>query len=232
MTKRTLLTAAAATLTLSAASADAATSQRVMFDSQGDRLVGDLYLPDDYQPGDTLPAIVVTGAWTTVKEQMSGRYAAEMADRGYAALAFDFRGWGQSEGAPRQLEDPERKTQDIVAAAAFMATLPQVDAARMGGLGICASAGYMTDASVRSPHIRSLALVAPWLHDAGIVDVVYGGAEAVQSLIETGREAIGETSMIEAASTTNESALMYQVPYYTEADRGAIPEYVNQFNLA
>ncbi|MEM7728383.1 MAG: alpha/beta hydrolase [Pseudomonadota bacterium] len=235
MTKslKTLALAGTAAFSLATA-ADAATHQRVVFESAGERLVGDLYLPDDYEAGDTLPAIVVTGAWTTVKEQMPARYASEMADRGYAALAFDFRGWGQSEGGVRQLEDPERKTQDIVAAARFLATRAEVDPRRMGGLGICASAGYMTDAVARSPQLGSLALVAPWMHDADIVETVYGGPESVQRLIETGRAAAasGEPRMIEAASSTNEDALMYQAPYYVDAARGAIPEYVNRFNLA
>ena len=231
MTK-TLLTTAALAASLAAVPAHAAQSQRVVFESNGERLVGDLYLPDDYQVGDKLPSMVVTGAWTTVKEQMPARYAAEMADRGYAALAFDFRGWGQSEGEPRQLEDPERKTQDIVAAADFLATRPEVDTSRISGLGICASSGYMTDAAARSPRIRSLALVAPWLHNAELVDETYGGAEAVEELINTARMAEGKAKMVEAASMTNEDAVMYEAPYYTEADRGAIPEYVNEFNVA
>ena len=235
MTKTFLATAAMAASIAAptlATPAIAAQSQRVIFESNGERLVGDLYLPDDYAVGNKLPAVVVTGAWTTVKEQMPARYAAELADRGFAALAFDFRGWGQSEGEPRQLEDPERKTEDIAAAAVYMSTLPQVDAGRLGGLGICASAGYMADASARSPHIRSLALVAPWLHDAEIVEATYGGAETVDGLIETGRDAQSKSKMIEAASTTNSDSLMYQAPYYTDTDRGAIPEYVNRFNLA
>ena len=231
MTK-TLLSTAALAATLISTPAFAAQSKRVMFESGGERLVGDLYLPDDYEAGDALPTVLVTGAWTTVKEQMPARYAAELADRGYAALAFDFRGWGQSEGAPRQLEHPERKTQDIVAAAEFLSTRPEVNADKIAGLGICASSGYMADAAARSPHIRTLALVAPWLHNAEIVDATYGGKEQVDTLIKTGREAEGKNKMVPASSSTNENAVMYQVPYYTEKDRGSIPEYVNEFNVA
>ena len=235
---RTALAMTAAATALAFSAADAATSKRVVFTSNGERLVGDLFLPDDYQEGDALPAIVVTGAWTTVKEQMPARYASELADRGYAALAFDFRGWGQSEGEPRQLEHPERKTEDIVAAASFLASRPEVDAARVGGLGICASSGYMADAVARSDAMRSLALVAPWLHDRPLVLQVYGGEEGVGDLIATGREAevayerTGKPVMLEAASATNEDAVMYQAAYYVEPARGAIPEYVNEFNAA
>ena len=206
----------------------------VTFESAGQTLAGALYLPDDYQEGDRLPAVVVTGAWTTVKEQMAGTYAAELADRGYAALAFDFRGWGESPDAVRYLEDPVRKSEDIDAAVTFLASRPEVDGARIAGLGICASAGYMSDVALNNDRVQSLALVAPWLHDRAIVEDTYGGAESVAALIEAGRaaEASAEPVILEAASTTNENAVMYQAPYYTEEDRGLIPEYDNKFNAA
>ena len=208
--------------------------KRVTFESAGQTLVGDLYLPDSYSEGDRLPGVVVTGAWMTVKEQMAGTYAAELADRGYAALAFDFRGWGQSPDEVRFLEDPARKTEDINAAVNFLAKRPEVDSARIAGLGVCASAGYMSDAALQNANIKSLTLVAPWLHDADIVDAVYGGEEGVSGLIGIGREAAqsNEPVIVEAASLTNENAVMYQAPYYTETDRGLIPEFDNQFNVA
>jgi hypothetical protein len=235
---KALLLSAALAAAASFSPAEAAMSKRVVFESNGQRLVGDLYLPDGHKAGDRLPAIVVTGAWTTVKEQMAGRYAAEMADRGYAALSFDFTGWGQSEGARRQLESPAVKTADILAAARYLATRPEVDPGRIGGLGICASAGYMADAVARSPHLRSLALVAPWLHDRGIVNDVYGGESGVGALLRASRDAearferSGELVTVPAASTSDKSAVMRQAPYYTDPGRGLIPEYVNRFNLA
>lgn len=234
-----LATAIAATLQLSLANdAEAARVREVTFESNSQTLVGDLYLPDEYREGEKLPGVVVTGAWTTVKEQIPATYAESLADRGYAVLAFDFRNWGESGGNERQLEDPTNKTQDIIAAANYLTTLPEVDVDRIAGLGICASAGYMADAAVQSEDIKSIALVAPWLHNQEIVNEVYGGEESVQNLIQTSQKAqvkyetTGELSLVPAASMTDENAVMYQAPYYTEADRGAIPEYVNEFNLA
>ncbi|MGD1809378.1 hypothetical protein ACP6PL_28630 [Dapis sp. BLCC M126] len=96
----------------------------------------------------------------------------------------------------------------------------------------------MADAAVQSEDIKAIALVAPWLHNREIINEVYGGAESVQSLIATSQkaqakyQATGELSLIPADSTTDEKALMYQAPYYTEPARGMIPEYVNAFNLA
>lgn len=211
--------------------------RRVSFENEGATLAGALYLPADHREGEKLAGVVVTGAWTAIKEQMPGRYAREMAERGFIALAFDYRGWGQSEGAVRFKEDPAAKTSDIAAAAAFMASLPEVDANRINGLGICASAGYTTAAATGNPNFASIALVAPWLHNRQLVEEIYGGAEGVAKLIETSRKAEeaerqGRPQVITAASSTDQSALMYQIPYYTETDRGLIRQYDNRFNLS
>ena len=231
---KTFLATTAVAVTLISHSAESATKKRVSFESAGQTLAGDLYLPDTYKQGEKVPGVVVTGAWTSVKEQMPGRYAAELAKRGYAALTFDFRGWGQSPDAVPFLEDPARKTEDIDAALDYLANRPEIDSTRIAGLGICASAGYMSDAALQNAKVKSLALVAPWLHDGEIVEAVYGGAQGVSGLIQTGRDAAqaDEPVIIEAASTTNENALMYRAPYYTETDRGLIPEYDNKFNVA
>jgi fermentation-respiration switch protein FrsA (DUF1100 family) len=221
----------------SAAFASDIQTREVSFQNEGSTLVGTLYLPAEYEPGEKLPGVIVTGAWTSIKEQMSGLYAKEMAERGFAALAFDFRGWGQSGGDIRFKEDPAAKTADIVAAASFMATRPEIDAAKISGLGICASAGYMAAAASGNPDFTSVSLVAPWLHNAEIVEQVYGGPEGVANLIATSREAVkaernGQPQVVIAASMTDQKSVMYRIPYYTEADRGQIPEYDNRFNLA
>ncbi len=229
---KNVLTTTALLFTLISTTAEAAMKKSVSFQSQGQTLAGDLYLPDDYVPGTKLPAIVVTGSWTSVKDQMPGLYASKLADRGYAALAFDFRGWGKSPDAVQYLEDPVRKTEDINAAIDYLVRLPEVDSARIGGLGICASAGYMSGAAEQNSHLKSLALVAPWLHNAAIVEEVYGGKEGVAALIQVSRDAAASDSpvILEAASTTNKDAVMFGAPYYTETDRGFIPEYDNKFN--
>ncbi|MEO0909834.1 MAG: alpha/beta hydrolase, partial [Pseudomonadota bacterium] len=102
------------------------TSRSVEFESNGNLLKGILFLPANSD--NPLPAVIVTGAWTTVKEQMPGTYARELAARGFVSLAFDFTGWGKSEGSPRYVEDPVVKTTDIHAAAEYLATLDEVDA--------------------------------------------------------------------------------------------------------
>lgn len=191
------IAAAASMLFAGAALAAEVQTRKVSFDNEGVALIGTLYLPADYRPGEKRPGVLVTGAWTSVKEQMSGLYAREMAERGYVSLAFDFRGWGESGGTARFKEDPAAKTSDIVAAGRFMASLPDVDAVKISGLGICASAGYMAQAASTNANFASVALVAPWLHDARIVEQVYGGPEGVAAHCDIarvrGRRAQGPT---------------------------------------
>ena len=59
------------------------------------------------------PTVVVTGSWLTVKEQMPHTYAVRLAELGVTAFTFDFTGFGQSGGAPRQVELPARKIAGI-----------------------------------------------------------------------------------------------------------------------
>src|SRR4028119_2345147 len=113
---------------------------KVHFFSQGSALVGELHLPR--ATTGRAPAVVIAASWLTVKEQMPARYAPLLAAQGLAALSFDFRGFGASEGAPREVESPWSKAEDLLNAAAFLRTLPGVDPERIGILGICASAGY------------------------------------------------------------------------------------------
>lgn len=206
--------------------------RRISFDSKGITLRGVLYLPKQGQP--PLPGVLVAGAWTTVKEQMAGTYARELAAQGFAALAFDFTGWGESSGEIRFKEDPATKTADILAAAKYMATLPEVDANNISGVGICASSGYMAAAVADSNELKKLALVAAWLHTPEMAEQIYGGPESVAKLIQASRDAekSDKQQFVVAASATDSSSLMYQAPYYTEEDRGLIKAYDNKFNLS
>ena len=73
-------------------SAEAYQTKSVQFEIHGTQLMGTLYLPYGLKKDQKVPAVVVTGAWTTVQEQMPKTYAIELAKRGYGALTFDFRG--------------------------------------------------------------------------------------------------------------------------------------------
>ncbi|MFL9451772.1 MULTISPECIES: alpha/beta hydrolase [Nostocales] len=209
---------------------------RVTFQSEGETLVGNLYLPASYKAGDKLPAAIVAGSWTTVKEQMPSIYARKLAEQGFAALAFDFRTFGESGGKIRSFESPTAKIVDIKNAVSFLQTVDAVDRNRIAGLGVCASAGYMAVATATDSRIKSFVAVAPWIHDAAIVNTIYGGEKAVREKIKIAQAArtklqqTGQVDYVPAASATNGAAAMYgNIDYYLNPKRGAIPQWANKF---
>lgn len=212
--------------------------KKVTFDSHGKKLKGNLYLPSGYDGKSKKPAVVVTGSWTTVKEQMAKTYAQELTKKGFVTLIFDFRGWGESSGDERYLEDPTRKTQDIIEAVNFLSKRGEVDQDKIAGVGICASSGYMVKAFTETKKLKTIALVAPWLHNRRIVNKVYKGKKSVDRLIKIAKIAekefkkTGKLQTVTAASKTDKNALMYNYPYYTDENRGLIKEYDNKFNVA
>lgn len=210
---------------------------KVRFHSQGAALLGELQMPSE--PNRGLPGVVVTGSWLTVKEQMPARYAALLRERGFAALTFDFKNFGASEGSPREVESPWSKAEDIVNAAAFLRSTPGIDPERVSILAVCASAGYAALALTAGARFSSAAFVAPWLHDAEIVRSLYGGDAAVRERMEAAEEAraayarSGDVAYVPAVSNADPSAAMYApgdvFDYYLNPARGAVPTWGARF---
>ncbi|MCH4886906.1 alpha/beta hydrolase [Acidaminobacter sp. JC074] len=206
--------------------------KKVSFDSKGKNLVGNLYLPEDYDASRTYTGVVVTGSWTTVKEQMAGGYAKRFADNGFIALAYDPRGYGESEGDIMYFESPDMKIEDVKSAVTFISSLSEVN--EVVAFGVCAGAGYTLVAASQDDRIKKVATAASWIHDEEAVRLFYGGEEGVQDKISKARKAkekyseTGKIDYIETISTTNEGAAMYgPYDYYLNPERGGIKEWSN-----
>jgi uncharacterized protein len=205
----------------------------VVFHSQGVPLVG-RFLRNSEQASPRAPLVVCMGSWLTVKEQMAMTYARRLAELGYAAFVFDFSGFGESQGQPRQAELPARKIQDIFAAVEFASTLSFVDPERIGCLGICASAQYALAALARGLRVRSFASVAGWYHDPGSIAPFYGGASGValrlgRARAALGRQLAGETVLAPAYAENDDRAGMhFRLDYYARPERGALPQWRNE----
>ena len=91
----------------------------------------------------------MSGPFGAVKEQASGLYAQTMAERGFLTLAFDPSYTGESGGEPRNVASPDINTEDFSAAVDFLTALPNVDAERIGIIGICGRRRKIGRASCR-----------------------------------------------------------------------------------
>ncbi len=120
----------------------------------GIELTGDLYLPKG-KINQPLPAIAVSGPFGAVKEQASGLYAQTMAENGFIALAFDPSFTGESGGHPRHVASPDINTEDFSAAVDYLTTLPQVDADKIGIIGICGFGGMGLNAAAMDTRIKA-----------------------------------------------------------------------------
>lgn len=124
----------------------------------GIELTGDLYTPKD-KKGDKLPAIAVSGPFGAVKEQVSGRYAQTMAERGFITLAFDPSYTGESGGEPRDVASPDINTEDFSAAVDYLSSLKDVNPERIGIIGICGFGGFGLNAAAIDTRIKGTVTV-------------------------------------------------------------------------
>jgi fermentation-respiration switch protein FrsA (DUF1100 family) len=181
------------------------------------------------------PAVIVTGSWLTVKEQMPHTYAQLLAARGYTVLTFDFAGFGESGGSPRQAEIPARKIADIASAADYISTMSFVRQGAVGHLAICASAQYALRAIAEGAPINSFVSVAGWYHDTPSVAPFYGGLDGVNERITRAGDALdeyvrsGDVRMVPAYENGNDRAgMFFELEYYGKAERGAVQEWRNE----
>ncbi|MEM8730116.1 MAG: alpha/beta hydrolase [Pseudomonadota bacterium] len=204
--------------------------KRIRFDVDGDTLVGDLHLPEGDGPH---PGVITGGPMTSVKEQVTGTYAKALADRGIAALAIDHRYYGESGGTPRQYEHYPSKIADLRAALAALATQPEVNAARLGAVGICLGSGYLAHAIRDHPNIKAFAAIAGYYRDVPAMKAADpdGFAQKVAEghAARTQFERTGLVQTIPAVALDRDAAMMIQSTHDYYAGRAAHPNYTNAF---
>lgn len=203
--------------------------ERIHFTLDGDTIVGDLHLPDTPGPQ---PAVVVAGPMTSVKEQVTGVYAAALAQRGIAALAIDHRGYGESGGHPRQYEHHGRKVADLHAA--IDALKARSDVASVGLAGICLGCGYAAHAAATRSDLTALGLVVGYYRDPGAMRA--SDPEGFDARVAQGRaarehfEATGDVQTIPAVAIEGDAAMQTAELFnYYGTPRAGVPNYVNAF---
>ena len=136
--------------------------RKVTFETQyGLTLAADLFTPQDAKG--KLAAIAVCGPFGATKEQSSGLYAMKMAERGFVTIAFDPSYTGESSGEPRRTASPDINTEDFMAAVDFLSNQENVDAGKIGIIGICGWGGIALNAAAADTRIK--ATVASTMYD-------------------------------------------------------------------
>ena len=136
--------------------------RKVTFETQyGLTLAADLFTPQDAKG--KLAAIAVSGPFGATKEQSSGLYAMKMAERGFVTIAFDPSYTGESSGEPRRTASPDINTEDFMAAVDFLSNQEDVDAGKIGIIGICGWGGIALNAAAADTRIK--ATVASTMYD-------------------------------------------------------------------
>ncbi|CAK1367853.1 unnamed protein product [Cercospora beticola] len=154
-----------------------------------------LYLPKEYNGDNKYPSVVVGGSMASVKEQMSGTYASQLAENGIIAMAIDYTNWGESTGAERQVENPVQKAADLSSAVSFLSG--RADVAGTALLGVCTSGGNILYTAAEDTRVRALVSVAdfsrkprcfqPYLEQMGLKAVKSLAVKLVSSFREPER---------------------------------------------
>lgn len=134
------------------------TQRDVEFTSGGETVRGDLLLPEGDGP---FPIVVMAGGWCYVKELRQPQYAQEFIKRGFAALIFDYRRMGASDGQPRQHIEPWDQIEDYKNAITHVSNLPEIDAGRIGIWGISYSGGHVLIVAATDPRVKSVVSNVP-----------------------------------------------------------------------
>ncbi|CRK55971.1 hypothetical protein [Alloactinosynnema sp. L-07] len=129
-------------------------TERIEFNSADVPLVGTLRVADN-----PIGAVALSGPFTGVKEQVVGRYGDRLAEAGITTFAIDHRGFGES-GGRRGHEDSQGKLADLRAAVDVLAARPDVDADRIGLVGVCLGGGYVVRAAATDPRVKAVAGIA------------------------------------------------------------------------
>ncbi|MCG7584322.1 alpha/beta hydrolase [Photobacterium sp. OFAV2-7] len=216
----------------------------ITYISDGEKVAANIYLPDNYQTGTKYPAIIVTPPVSGIKEQTAGLYAEKLSQKGYITMAFDPRGFGESEGE-EVLLSAYKVSDDIRNGISFLSTLEQVDTGNTYSLGICAGAGFAAYEAAFDSRVKAMAVVSPFLTTKDeILEQVGGNTKALREHVLPGG-AIGNNSYY----TTGKAPTVHVTPvteqeitnarpvplgmrdYYLEGKPGYHPRWKNALSL-
>jgi len=216
---------------------------KVFYDSDGKKLAGLLYIPQGYKKGDRKPALVVTRPACGVKEQTAGHYAKKLSEKGFVALAFDPKGYGESEGRTR-VEDAFSIISDTKNSITYLSGLDEVDADNVFNVGICMGSAYGTTTSAEDLRIKGTAVISPILTNPEDMAKAYGGKVILASMLYGSKPLIWFLNLLRIQMYVPLAPIKWSdklypatpmqklaVEYYGPGMPGDVPNWVNKINF-
>lgn len=202
---------------------DKVTRQKVTFKNRyGITLTGDLYVPKN--AGNNLSAIALSGPFGAVKEQSSGLYANQMAERGFVALAFDPSYTGESGGEPRAVASPDINTEDFSAAIDFLGIQKNVERNKIGIIGICGFGGFALNATAIDKRVKAVAVTS--MYDMSrVMSKGYNDAMTLEQRTQT-LEQLGEQRWKDTEAGTFHAGTTLNA----EKLKGDEPQFVKEYH--
>ncbi len=134
------------------------------------------------------PCVVMAHGFGGTRDTALLGYAEGFATAGIDVLLFDYRGFGDSDGAPRQLVSFRRQRADYHAAIAAARKLPGVDPERIILWGTSYSGGHVVPVAVRDGRIAAALSLTPAMDGLAALLAIarHGGPRRLLPLITNG----------------------------------------------
>jgi dienelactone hydrolase len=133
-------------------------TEKVEYYSDGIRLEGLLHFPDEMRQGERRAAVIICSGFQGLKEWVPARWWPQFVDAGYVCMAFDYRGFGTSDGERGRMV-PEEEISDVLNSVTFLQQQPRVNSSRIGLLGWGLGGGIVVGAAARDSRIAATACV-------------------------------------------------------------------------
>ncbi|WP_428311486.1 alpha/beta hydrolase [Hydrocarboniphaga sp.] len=130
-----------------------------------------LRLPES-RDGKPLPAILMVHGWGGVQNALTPPFYDRFTGAGFAVMTFDYRGWGDSAGMPRNQINPKQRVLDADAALAHLKSLPQIDADRIVLWGSSFGGGHVVELAAEHPELLGAIAQVPMLNGMAAVRAV------------------------------------------------------------
>ena len=172
--------------------------------AHGTTLRGWLYLPDGASADAPVPGVVLASGASATRHMHLGEFAEVFCDAGFAAVAYDHRNLGDSDGEPRQLLNPWAQARDYRYAITFLSDRPEVDASRIAVWGSSFSGGHALTVGCIDDRVKAVTIGVPFCF---LPDTDYSDSTLVKERVEGVRAGIEDETGAGPADDT--SAFVY-----------------------